>query len=643
MMKKNIIGSATAIALIFSLLVCGAAGITAIGADTVSGAEGIGDGPGNGNSPISSVEINGQTLNVDNRYLVNNIRSGTGNLGEGNCTAEFNPSTGTLFLQGYTGGPIQVNGNGDIIISLAGTNIITAISTTDHQSGIKYHNGSGTVTITSSSGGVLDISVEGVGAEGITNSSSGEGVGDIVIGNSANVTVKTKSGMGHLTYGLSSVGSAAGGGNIIIKDSASLNVVTETVHSDNGTTYCLYAKGSISINTTGTVTLDASKNTGNAMALCAIKGFALTKASVLTLKWSGADGPSLPAKSSWNWNESDFFLTAPNTFTSIYIWGSLAGILTFTGDPAYNIPASTVGTAIADIDVSGGVSGGIVPYTFTASGLPAGISISPAGTISGTPTAAGPAGTATIIVTDSESSTNSITISYGAISEAPVPLTFTKSPGYDIPSSIVGTAISNIDVSGGAAGGTAPYTFTASGLPAGISISPAGTISGTPTAARAAGSATITVTDSESNSQSIIIAYGTITVPLTFMNNLAYDIPASAAGTAIANIDLSQGVSGGTAPYTFTATGLPEGVTISAAGVISGTPSAESAAGTITVTVTDSASNSQTFTVGYGAVSAPAEGEGSGGGSSLWIAGAVVVALIFAAAAAMFLLPKKVI
>ncbi|WP_141505185.1 choice-of-anchor I family protein [Paenibacillus luteus] len=47
-----------------------------------------------------------------------------------------------------------------------------------------------------------------------------------------------------------------------------------------------------------------------------------------------------------------------------------------------------------------------------------------------------------------------------------------------------------------AAGGTAPYTFTANGLPAGLSIKTNGEISGTPTSAVAQGSVTITVTDS---------------------------------------------------------------------------------------------------------------------------------------------------
>jgi hypothetical protein len=93
--------------------------------------------------------------------------------------------------------------------------------------------------------------------------------------------------------------------------------------------------------------------------------------------------------------------------------------LFFTDSASYDIPASTVGTAIAPIDVSGGVSGGTTPYAFSASGLPAGLSIYAAtGVISGTPTTATAAGTATITATDSVAATKNITINYGAVSAA---------------------------------------------------------------------------------------------------------------------------------------------------------------------------------------------------------------------------------
>ena len=104
--------------------------------------------------------------------------------------------------------------------------------------------------------------------------------------------------------------------------------------------------------------------------------------------------------------------------------------LVFAGSPAYNIPASTVGTAMAAIDVSGGVSGGEAPYTFAATGLPDGISISAAGVISGMPTTAGAAGTATITVTDDAGESRSITVAYGVISAAVNPLRISDLEAY---------------------------------------------------------------------------------------------------------------------------------------------------------------------------------------------------------------------
>ncbi len=93
------------------------------------------------------------------------------------------------------------------------------------------------------------------------------------------------------------------------------------------------------------------------------------------------------------------------------------------------------------------------------------------------------------------------------------PLAFTANEGCDLPKMTVGTAITEINVAPAANGGTHPYTFSASGLPAGIAISAGGIIAGTPTAAKAAGTATVTVKDSSSpqQSKSITINCGAVT------------------------------------------------------------------------------------------------------------------------------------
>lgn len=95
--------------------------------------------------------------------------------------------------------------------------------------------------------------------------------------------------------------------------------------------------------------------------------------------------------------------------------------LSFTDSQNYDVPAGSTGVAITPVDVSSGVSGGSLPYTFTFEGMPpAWLDISNAGIITGTrPATAQTATTVAIKVTDSATPTvtASITISVGAVTE----------------------------------------------------------------------------------------------------------------------------------------------------------------------------------------------------------------------------------
>lgn len=92
--------------------------------------------------------------------------------------------------------------------------------------------------------------------------------------------------------------------------------------------------------------------------------------------------------------------------------------------------------------------------------------------------------------------------------------------------------------------------------------------------------------------------------PLAFADSDAYDIPASRVGQTITSIDVSDGVTGGKAPYAYSVTGLPGWASIDAGtGVIGGTPASVAVAGGVaTVTVTDAQSNQQSITIAYNAV-----------------------------------------
>ncbi|MCB1224738.1 MAG: putative Ig domain-containing protein, partial [Verrucomicrobiales bacterium] len=92
-------------------------------------------------------------------------------------------------------------------------------------------------------------------------------------------------------------------------------------------------------------------------------------------------------------------------------------------------------------------SGGIAPYTWTATGLPAGLSINPStGAISGTPTVDG---NATITATDANGCFNTTSLTINPFS-CPI-ITVTPDP---LASGTVGTAYSASPVASGAPGGS---------------------------------------------------------------------------------------------------------------------------------------------------------------------------------------------
>ncbi|WP_407353942.1 putative Ig domain-containing protein [Luteimonas sp. R10] len=160
-----------------------------------------------------------------------------------------------------------------------------------------------------------------------------------------------------------------------------------------------------------------------------------------------------------------------------------------TIDPS-GLPGAAVGAAYSQALAA---SGGSAPYDFTvtAGALPAGVSMSSGGVLSGTPTASGTFDF-TVTATDGSappgphSGSRAYTLVVAAASITVSPAT--------LPSGTSGVAY---DQALSAGGGTAPYAFavTAGALPAGLSLSPAGVLSGTPTASGTFGF-TATATDS---------------------------------------------------------------------------------------------------------------------------------------------------
>ncbi len=259
--------------------------------------------------------------------------------------------------------------------------------------------------------------------------------------------------------------------------------------------------------------------------------------------------------------------------------------LTAPDDQSY-----TVDTAITDLvllEATGGT--GTLSYTLTGpagADLPTGLAFNPTNrTLSGTPTAAAST-ELTYTVTDandaSTSQTFTVTVNDGLV------LTTAGDQGYTLDTAIDALILPE------ATGGTAPLTYALTDPPAGLTFNSASRrLTGTPTAA-AITELTYTVTDANgaSTSQTFMVTVND-SLALTAPDDQSYTVD-----TAITDLVLLE-ASGGTGTLTYTLTGLPTGLTFTAASrTLSGTPTA-AASTVLTYTVTDAngASTSQTFTV----------------------------------------------
>ncbi len=261
--------------------------------------------------------------------------------------------------------------------------------------------------------------------------------------------------------------------------------------------------------------------------------------------------------------------TASRQFTIVIAIG-----LTVSTPPT--LPGATVGVPYADLLQA---SGGTAPYTWTnpAGSPPAGVSVSSNGNLTGVPTAAG-SSSFTVQVTDSLGHQASAQLS---ITVAPAPSITTSA----LPGGTVGAAYSQTLA---AAGGTPPYTwaFPTGSLPAGLTLSTAGAITGAPTATGTF-QFTATVTDSASgkaSQQFTLIVAGGLAITTT-------TLPGGKVGTSYSQ---TLTATGGTPPYTFatSAGSLPPGITLTGA-VLSGTPT-KTGSYTFTIQVTDSVSATAT-------------------------------------------------
>ena len=256
-------------------------------------------------------------------------------------------------------------------------------------------------------------------------------------------------------------------------------------------------------------------------------------------------------------------------------------------------PNGTVGTPYAGNSVT--ASGGSGTYAWTVTGLPPGVTASGASTatltLSGTPTTVG-AYTVGSTVTDfkgrTATYTTTITISSSATLTINGTLTLTGSVGAAYSGTLTAT------------GGTAPYMWTITNLPNGVTFSGDTTatlaVSGMPTAS---GSYQVNVTLADSAGGS---AKSSATVTISSAAALAITGSLPATGSVGAAYSGTLTAVNGTSPYVWTVSGLPTGVSVTAGTSstptvdISGTPTT-AATYTVSALVTDSKNATALYTV----------------------------------------------
>ena len=258
-----------------------------------------------------------------------------------------------------------------------------------------------------------------------------------------------------------------------------------------------------------------------------------------------------------------------------------------------SLPAATAGSSYSTVLVA---SGGVTPYSWSATGLPAGLAVGTnTGQISGTPATAGNY-TVTASVRDSENSPASASKTFS------LTITSTPPPALSVITASLpaGTRGSSYSTVLEASGGATPYSWSATGLPAGLALSTnTGQISGTPSTA---GNYTVaaSVRDSENSPVSVSKTFS-LTITSTPPPALSVTTASLPAGTQGSSYSALLQAMGGVAPYSWSATGLPAGLSLnSGTGQIAGTPST---AGNYTVTAsvrdseTSPASASRTFSL----------------------------------------------
>jgi hypothetical protein len=230
---------------------------------------------------------------------------------------------------------------------------------------------------------------------------------------------------------------------------------------------------------------------------------------------------------------------------------------------------------------------GTTPVTWAQTGgiLPNGMSVTGAGAVSGIPTQNG-SFTFTVTATDAATPANTASATFTLLIE---PLTIATAT---LPSGTVGAPYS---ASLTTANGTSPFTFTVAGgtLPAGVSLSTAGVLSGTPTAS---GTSNFTVQVTDNDGQLATQAYMVTIAPFAITTT---SLPNGKVGVGYHETIVTTSDTFTPITYAVSNGALPAGLSLDTAkGLIQGVPTAIGT-NTFTISATDSKANvaTQSYTI----------------------------------------------
>ena len=220
-------------------------------------------------------------------------------------------------------------------------------------------------------------------------------------------------------------------------------------------------------------------------------------------------------------------------------------------------------------------TGGTAPLVWSATNLPAGLAINALnGALTGTPTGASGPSTIAVTVTDNAGATSTKNLSI-TLTAAPTITTTALAAGEQTVAGYTTPMAGSL--------GTTPYSWSATNLPAGLTINAGtGTIAGTPTSAAATSTVTVTLTDAVGAVVTKDLVLNITSGPAITTSTLA------SWDRTIAGYTTALDGTGGTTAYVWSATGLPTGLTMSSStGTISGTPSGAAGTATVVVKITD--------------------------------------------------------